>query len=84
MVDVNLHSRKKRVSRLKYSLIVLLIIVVLIIGSRFFVTQAFDIRFRQVSRMKGYLFDNTGTYLTGNLIADIDMMFDKKQEYIAI
>ena len=84
MVDVNLHSRKKRVSRLKYSLIVLLIIVVLIIGSRFFVTQAFDVRFRQVSRMKGYLFDNTGTYLTGNLIADIDMMFDKKQEYIAI
>ncbi|PNQ05930.1 hypothetical protein RM69_02290 [Mesotoga sp. SC_NapDC3] len=84
LVDVNLHSRKKRVSRLKYSLIVLLIIVVLIIGSRFFVTQAFDIRFRQVSRMKGYLFDNTGTYLTGNLIADIDMMFDKKQEYIAI
>lgn len=84
LVDVNLHSRKKRVSRLKYSLIVLLIIVVLIMGSRFFVTQAFDIRFRQVSRMKGYLFDNTGTYLTGNLIADIDMMFDKKQEYIAI
>ncbi|HNQ69977.1 MULTISPECIES: hypothetical protein [Mesotoga] len=84
LVDVNLYSRKRRVSRLKYSLIVLLIIILLIFGSRFFVTQAFEIRLRQVSRMKGYLFDNTGTYLTGNLKEDIDMMYEKKQEYIAI
>ncbi|MBN2220039.1 MAG: hypothetical protein JW697_07160 [Kosmotogaceae bacterium] len=84
MVDVNLYSRKRRVSRLKYSLVVLLIIVLLIFGSRFFVTQAFEIRLRQVSRMKGYLFDNTKTYLTGNLKEDIDVMYEKKQEYIAI
>jgi len=81
LVDVNLYSRKKRVSRLKYSLIVLLIIVLLVLGSRFFVTQAFETRLRQVSRMKGYLFDNTGTYLTGNLKADIEMIYNKKQEY---
>ncbi len=82
MVDVNLYSKKKRVSRLKNALILLLLVVVLVAGSRFFASQAFEYRLRQISRLKGYLFDNTGTYLTGNLRNDIQMIRDKKQLYI--
>lgn len=82
LVDVNLYSKKKRVSRLKNALILLLLVVVLVAGSRFFASQAFEYRLRQISRLKGYLFDNTGTYLTGNLRNDIQMIRDKKQLYI--
>lgn len=82
LVDVNLYSKKKRVSRLKNALILLLLVVVLVAGARFFASQAFEYRLRQISRLKGYLFDNTGTYLTGNLRNDIQMIRDKKQQYI--
>lgn len=82
MVEVNLYSKKKRTSRLSRALIVVLLISGLILGARFFTEQAFEFRLRQISRLKGYLFDNTGTYLTGNLKNDIQLIKDKKQEYI--
>ncbi|HPD36834.1 MAG TPA: hypothetical protein PK411_00650 [Mesotoga infera] len=82
LVDVNLYSKKKRVCRLRNALIILLLIVVLIVGARFLASQAFEFRLRQISRLKGFLFDNTGTYLTGNLRQDIQTIRDKKQEYI--
>ncbi|HOI35492.1 MAG: hypothetical protein WAZ22_06625 [Mesotoga infera] len=82
LVDVNLYSKKKRVCRLRNALIILLLIVVLVVGARFLASQAFEFRLRQISRLKGFLFDNTGTYLTGNLRQDIQTIRDKKQEYI--